>query len=126
MLEALQGVPGYENFQMANNAVRGTDNERKFAYLVDGDTKLYTAEQIADILATNKATEETEDKDYAAEATEILQKLTEALGGDQKTADTLVGAIASKDYSSLTADQINTIKVASDSGALKGVIDSDD
>lgn len=126
MLKELQKVPGFEDYNMANNAVRGTDNERKFAFLVNGEEKVYSAEQVATLIATNKATAETEKHDYGAEATKILEPLTEALGGDQRTADALIGAISSKDYNSLTQEQLEKIKTANSEGLLTDVISKDD
>ena len=126
MLKELQKVEGYKDFNKARNGVQGTDNNRIFEFTVNGETKTMSAEEVASIIAANKAKSSVENTDYATQAKKILEPLEKALGGDKALADLLISAIESGDYSGLSAEQIEKIKNAQKDGLLTNIISSKD
>ena len=126
MLKELKKVEGYEDFNKARNGVQGTDNNRMFEFTVNGETKQMSAEEVAEIIAANKAKSSIESTDYADKAAKILEPLEKALGGDKELADILLGAIESGDYSGISADQIDKIKTAQAEGKLTDIISAED
>jgi hypothetical protein len=129
MLKDLQGVAGFENYKAAanGNGVRGTDNNRSFAFQVNGEEKVYSAEEIASIIATSQSKNEVENGDFEQKADAIVEKISKKTGEQNNTfADALVNAIVNKDYSALSEAQIQQLKEYNEKGLLKGLISKED
>ena len=113
MLEQLQQVEGFENFKANQNGVRGSDENRYFAFNVNGEEKTFSADEIASILAESQIEKELSKVNYDEAAKNILSKIQESLSVDKETADQIVQAIRDKDYNSLDEDTIKKIEEAS-------------
>lgn len=112
MLEQLQQVAGFENFQSNQNGVRGTDKNRYFVFNVNGEEKTYSANEIASIIAENQIEKELSKINYDEAAEGILEKIQTALSVDKEVADEIIRAIRDKDYNSLSEDTIRKIEEA--------------
>ena len=107
-LEELQGVAGYENFQLAeSNVVRGTDTkDRRIAFQDEsGNTIVLSAEKIATLIAQQEYANTVANTDYESEANEVREKFTEETGLAPEDANKLLEIIASGDYSNLTQEE---------------------
>lgn len=124
MLKELQGIEGYENFKAAadGNGVLYTDDNRAFVFNVNGESKEYSAEEIAEIIAADRASKK--DKDYTQEAKDIVDSVSGKLGIDEESADLLIRAIKDSDYSGLSQDLITQLKEAygEDGSGLSDII----
>ena len=124
MLRELQGIEGYENFKAASdgNGVLYTDDNRAFVFNVNGESKEYSAEEIAEIIAADRASKK--DKDYTQEAKDIVDAVSGKLGIDEESADLLIRAIKDSDYSGLSQDLITQLKEAygEDGSGLNNII----
>ena len=93
------------NYELASNAVRGDDNNRFFAYLVNGETKEVSAQEMATTIAAYEAIEELGVK--ADEAAQTLSKLHEVA---PQAASSIESWITTRDFTSLTKKQFDQLK----------------
>lgn len=97
------------NYQLASNGVRGTDNNRTYVYLENGEEKIYKFEELQATIAAAAALEQMGES--AAAAKEKLNGMSERLG-DDKAATGIQNYIASKNLESMTQTDFENMSTA--------------
>lgn len=106
--EAFNAARG-TNYQLASNGVRGTDNNRTYVYLENGEEKIYKFEELQATIAAAAALEQMGES--AAAAKEKLNGMSERLGND-KAAAGIQNYIASKNLESMTQTDFKNMSAA--------------
>lgn len=106
--EAFNAARG-TNYQLAGNGVRGTDGNRTYVYLENGQEKLYKFEELQATIAAAAALEQMGES--AAAAKEKLNGMSERLG-DDKAATGIQNYIASKNLESMTQTDFKNMSAA--------------
>ena len=106
--EAFNAARG-TNYQLAGNGVRGTDSNRTYVYLENGQEKLYKFEELQATIAAAAALEQMGES--AAAAKEKLNGMSERLG-DDKAATGIQNYIASKNLESMTQTDFKNMSAA--------------
>lgn len=106
--EAFNAARG-TNYQLASNGVRGTDNNRTYVYLENGEEKIYKFEELQATIAAAAALEQMGES--AAAAKEKLNGMSERLGND-KAAAGIQNYIASKNLESMTQTDFENMSAA--------------
>ena len=106
--EAFNAARG-TNYQLASNGVRGTDNNRTYVYLENGEEKIYKFEELQATIAAAAALEQMGES--AAAAKEKLNGMSERLG-DDKAATGIQNYIASKNLESMTQTDFENMSAA--------------
>ena len=106
--EAFNAARG-TNYQLASNGVQGTDSNRTYVYLENGEEKVYKFEELQATIAAAAALEQMGES--AAAAKEKLNGMSERLG-DDKAATGIQNYIASKNLESMTQTDFENMSAA--------------
>ena len=110
---------GY-NYTIANNGVRGTDNNRYLAFTDEnGKEVVLSAEAVAERIATyeaKKKVDSQENGNYKDISEQLTSKISKGLGGDTELADQILSDKG--DLSDLSKEQMEKIVEAFNNGSL--------